>query len=126
MDLDDQLGKPSRFTCPECHGTLWEIDDGSLLRYRCHVGHAYTAEAMLDAQTTSAEEMFWSLLRAHQERAALARRMAQRERAQSRERLADELQKRALGYDEDAEIVRTLLRSRMATLGSEVSGQEPT
>jgi hypothetical protein len=47
MQIDDMLGKPSHFTCPECHGALWEIEDGSLLRYRCHVGHAYTADAVM-------------------------------------------------------------------------------
>jgi two-component system chemotaxis response regulator CheB len=57
METENELGKPSRFTCPECNGALWEIDDASLLRYRCHIGHAYTAEAMLEAQTTNAEQM---------------------------------------------------------------------
>lgn len=124
MDAENQLGKLSRFTCPECHGMLWEIDEGSLLRYRCHVGHAYTAAAMLHAQTTSAEEMLWSLMRVHQERAALARRMAQEERAQFREIRADELQERARGYDEDAAIVRGLLRDHMAMINTSDPGED--
>lgn len=95
METEERLGKPSSFTCPECHGALWEIDDDSLLRYRCHVGHAFTADAVLRAQTTQAEEMLWSLMRAHQERAALARRMAQQERQQSRDALAEALLQRA-------------------------------
>ncbi len=115
MEVDDQLGSPSRFTCPECHGALWEIADGSQLRYRCHVGHGYTAESMFDAQATQTEELLWSLLRAHQERAALVRRMAEQERAQNRGGLADRLQQRARGYDEDAAIVRSLLRGRPET-----------
>ena len=41
MRADDMLGKVSRFTCPECHGSLWSIEDGSMLRFRCHVGHAF-------------------------------------------------------------------------------------
>jgi two-component system chemotaxis response regulator CheB len=95
METDERLGKPSSFTCPECHGALWEIDDGSFLRYRCHVGHAFTADTVLEAQTTQAEVMLWSLMRAHQERAALARRMAQQERQQSRDALAEALLQRA-------------------------------
>lgn len=112
MRAEDELGRPSRFTCPECHGTLWEIDDGSLLRYRCHVGHAFTAEAMLAAQATKAEEMLWSLMRAHQERAALARRMAAQERAGSHMALAEQLERRAREYDDDAQVVRELLQAR--------------
>ena len=110
MEAEDRLGTPSRFTCPECHGALWEIDDGSLLRYRCHVGHAFTAEAMFRAQAVGAEEMLWNLARAHQEHAALARRMAERERALQRNELAERLLERATGYDEDAQVVYGLLR----------------
>jgi two-component system chemotaxis response regulator CheB len=122
MEKDDKLGTPSRFTCPECHGTLWEVDDGSLLRYRCHVGHAFTAEVMLDAQTTSAEEMLWSLMRAHRERAALARRMAERARAQSHDALARDLEKRAAGYEEDASVVHEMLRAHVGAEGSSAEG----
>jgi two-component system, chemotaxis family, protein-glutamate methylesterase/glutaminase len=124
MDTENQLGKLSRFTCPECHGMLWEIEEGSLLRYRCHVGHAFTAAAMLHAHTASAEEMLWSLMRVHQERAALARRMAEEERARFRHAAAEELQQRARGYDEDAEIVRGLLRDHMATIETSDPGQD--
>jgi two-component system, chemotaxis family, protein-glutamate methylesterase/glutaminase len=49
-------------------------------------------------------------MRVHQERAALARRMAQEERSLARDASAEILQQRARGYDEDAEIVRRLLQ----------------
>lgn len=124
MDVEEQLGSPSRFTCPECHGTLWEINDGALLRYRCHVGHAFTAETMLDAQTTQAEEMLWGLLRSHQERAALVRRMAEQERTRNQIVLAEQLMQRARDYDEDAAVVRSLLRDRASLQDAEVPKQE--
>jgi two-component system chemotaxis response regulator CheB len=110
MKAQDSLGTPSRFTCPECQGTLWEIVDGSLLRFRCHVGHASTGEAVLAKQAGEVEQMLWSLLRMHQERAELARRMAERERASDRLELVQQFQRRAQEYDEDAEVVRRLLR----------------
>ncbi|TIL44329.1 MAG: chemotaxis protein CheB, partial [Mesorhizobium sp.] len=40
MSNEDRLGELSLFVCPECHGPLWEIEDGDMLRYRCHTGHA--------------------------------------------------------------------------------------
>ncbi|HEX2941297.1 MAG TPA: chemotaxis protein CheB, partial [Rhodopila sp.] len=79
MDTNEQLGNLSQFTCPECHGALWEIDDGGPLRFRCHVGHAYNGDTILAAQGKDAETVLWSLLRMHQERAALAHRMAAQE-----------------------------------------------
>jgi two-component system chemotaxis response regulator CheB len=115
MDADNKLGMPSRFTCPECHGALLEIDDGALLRYRCHVGHAFTAESIAAAQAAQTEELLWSLMRSHQERAALSRRMSERERAQNRPDLARQLCERAAGYDEDAKLIENLLQRYDAT-----------
>jgi two-component system chemotaxis response regulator CheB len=111
MRVDDMLGKPSRFTCPECHGALWEIEDGTMLRYRCHVGHAYTADTVLSSQSEEIDRLLGTLLRSHQERAALARRMAEHERREGRDRLADQLARRAVDYDHDAEIMKALIRN---------------
>lgn len=107
MKADDALGTPSRFTCPECNGTLWEIQDDKMLRFRCHVGHAYTAETIMSARRREVEDMLWRLLRTHQERAALALRMAEQEPPGSG--LASELRRRANEYEEDAEVVRSLI-----------------
>ena len=42
-----QLGEPSNYACPECHGVLLQIQGGSLFRFRCHTGHAYSIESLL-------------------------------------------------------------------------------
>ncbi len=47
-----QLGAPASLGCPECVGTLWEMHEGSLTRFRCRVGHAYTASTLLDEQAS--------------------------------------------------------------------------
>jgi two-component system chemotaxis response regulator CheB len=110
MGSMDQLGAPSRFTCPECQGTLWEIADGSLLRYRCHTGHAYTADTMLTAQAELVEGILWKLLRTHEERSGMAFRLAQHERQLRNEPLALRLESKAKRYEQDADLVRELLR----------------
>ena len=46
-DEDRPAGPPSGFTCPECHGPLWETSEGDLVRYRCRVGHAYSEDSMM-------------------------------------------------------------------------------
>jgi len=39
-----QLGEPSNYACPECHGVLLQMKEGTLFRFRCHTGHAYSIE----------------------------------------------------------------------------------
>jgi two-component system chemotaxis response regulator CheB len=70
MVNEDRLGRPSRFSCPECHGALWEIADANMLRFRCRVGHAFTAQAMLAAHNDEIDRLLWILLRSHEERGA--------------------------------------------------------
>jgi two-component system chemotaxis response regulator CheB len=112
METEDRLGDLSVFVCPECHGPLWEIKDGPMLRYRCHTGHAFTAEAMLEAQAEEAEQILWSLLRAHQQRAEFARRMARKEEDANRNELAAQLKERADEYQADADLVEKIIRDR--------------
>ena len=105
MESRKSLGSSRPFTCPECNGTLWEIERQSMLRFRCHVGHAYTAEAVLSGRAAEVDKMLEGLVRSHQERAALVRRMAEQERSLHNERLARMFEHRANEYDEDAEVV---------------------
>ena len=116
MKVDQALGRISPFTCPECHGALWEIREEPMLRFRCHVGHAYTADAVLAAQDEEVDRLLGTLQRAHQERAALARRMAELERAEERHNLADRLETRAREYEDDARLVLELIRNGFGTI----------
>jgi two-component system chemotaxis response regulator CheB len=118
MKNEDRLGELSVFTCPECHGPLWEIEDGDMLRYRCHTGHAFTPDAMMEAQSVEADEILWSLLRAHQQRAEFTRRMAEREMKRDRSALARQLRERAKEYESDAEVIERILESRRGTVAA--------
>ena len=73
-----QRGDPSEFTCPECGGTLWEQQEGDLLRFRCRVGHAYSTESLLAEQREALEAALWGAVVALEERADLANRLAGR------------------------------------------------
>ena len=76
MDKLAQVAKPSTFTCPECHGTLSELEGLRPLRYRCHTGHAFTASVLAALQDEAVENAMWSAMRALQEREILLRTMA--------------------------------------------------
>lgn len=74
----DSFGLPSGITCPDCGGALWEIRDGQLVRYRCHVGHQYSPERLEAGQNDAVEGALWSAVRALEEQADLRQRMAER------------------------------------------------
>jgi two-component system chemotaxis response regulator CheB len=74
----EDLGVASGFTCPDCGGGLWESQDGALVRFRCHTGHAYSPETLASNQAEGVDDALWAALRSLQENASLARRMAGR------------------------------------------------
>jgi two-component system, chemotaxis family, protein-glutamate methylesterase/glutaminase len=57
---------------------LWEQQEGDVVRFRCHVGHAYSVESMQAEQGVALEVALWSALRNLEERADLFRRLARR------------------------------------------------
>lgn len=62
-----EMGNLTTFTCPECHGALVSIEEGQLVRFRCHTGHAYTTSTLLASVTKSTEEKLWEAMRAMEE-----------------------------------------------------------
>src|SRR5690606_36533213 len=53
----EDWGTPAVYVCPDCHGTLWETDlPGGILRFRCRVGHAFSATSLAAQQSERIEE----------------------------------------------------------------------
>jgi two-component system chemotaxis response regulator CheB len=57
-------GELSPFTCPECHGVLSMIRDGSIMRFRCHTGHAVSSGTLLEAASEEVERRLFDAVRA--------------------------------------------------------------
>ena len=74
----ETIGSPVPYTCPACNGALWESTAGNVREYRCHVGHAYSAEALLIDQDYILEKALWSAIRIFEEQADLLQRLAKR------------------------------------------------
>ena len=62
-----RLGEPSPYTCPDCHGVLLVLKDGGLKRFRCHTGHAYSADTLLATVTENIENSLYSAMRGVEE-----------------------------------------------------------
>jgi two-component system chemotaxis response regulator CheB len=103
------MGEPSPFTCPECHGVLWEVDDPEVLRFRCRVGHAYSSETLVAEQDQAHEDALWAAMRALEESAHLSSRMADTFREHKNPRLADRMTERGENARRHASVLRRLL-----------------
>jgi len=68
--------QPSPIVCPACNGSMTETVEGGLLRFRCHVGHAFGVDSLLAEQSESLEAALWASVRALEETAQLADRLA--------------------------------------------------
>jgi two-component system, chemotaxis family, protein-glutamate methylesterase/glutaminase len=63
----ERIGEPSQFACPECHGVLLRFKDGKRVRFRCHTGHAYSADSLVAAVNEGVEDALWNAVRALEE-----------------------------------------------------------
>jgi len=115
VESEERPGKPSIFICPECKGTLWELEDHDLLRFRCRVGHAFTADGLLLEKSNELEVALWSALRALEEKASLARRLALRSRTQNRNLATARFEENAQEAERHAEVIRRVLLDNSVT-----------
>jgi two-component system chemotaxis response regulator CheB len=72
------FGELSPFTCPECHGVLTELKEGSIVRFRCHTGHAFSSDTLLNSITEQAEERLWDAIRVLDETVMMLNAMGER------------------------------------------------
>jgi two-component system chemotaxis response regulator CheB len=105
-----QWGEPSIYACPECHGVLLQLKEGSNLRFRCHTGHAYSGETLLAAFAEQTEATLWGALRSLEESVLLMRRLAVHLAAHQHHGVAEALQKKAQETLQRADLVRQAVR----------------
>lgn len=109
QDEREKPGTPSPYSCPDCGGVLWELQDAEMLRFRCRVGHAYASDTLSALQADAVETALWTALRALEEQAAVKKRVGERMRRQSYDAAAAQALRRAREIEAQAERVRELL-----------------
>lgn len=100
---------PSRTTdlvCPECGGVLRQFDENGVVRFHCRVGHNYSPETLYDAQDGRLEASLWAAIRALEEQAGLARRLAETARRRGAPRSARRFEDREREAAERADVIR--------------------
>ena len=121
VTADDLPAAPAGYGCPSCGGSLFEMAGKSSPRFRCRVGHAWSAESLLDEQAIALEGALWMALRALEEKSALSRRMAD-----ERFLRASTTGHRFQTIAEDAETAGATLRRLIAELGSTTTQERDT
>lgn len=106
-----KLGDFSPYTCPECHGVLLQLKEGSLIRFRCHTGHAYSLNTLLAEVTQSIEESLWDGIRTIEASEMLMIHTAKHLREMNEHEAADLLLQKA----EDAKRRANLVRQAVMT-----------
>ncbi|RYG49224.1 MAG: chemotaxis protein CheB [Chitinophagaceae bacterium] len=104
-----QIGDLSPFACPECHGVLSRIREGGLSRYRCHTGHAYSADALLLAVTEKIEDSLYGALRGMDESILLLNHIGDHYAEADQPKLAALYFKKAADAQERSDIIRRTL-----------------
>jgi two-component system, chemotaxis family, protein-glutamate methylesterase/glutaminase len=112
-DITGSMGRsadPAPITCPDCGGVLSQMRNGRVLRFRCQIGHGYTAAALADAHGDALEDALRLALRIVKERAELVRRMAAEARRNRNALMVGVYEERAREYDGHVDTIRRALR----------------
>lgn len=118
--LDDELRRStmsatpahsthSDMTCPSCNGPLYEHEEEGLLRFRCRVGHEWSAGSLLAEKSETLELALWTPLTALEEKADLVGRLAGRAEARGNERSARRFAEQHEDLERRADTIRVVL-----------------
>lgn len=127
LEGEEPPGRLSSFTCPECHGPLYELRDGRLARFRCRIGHAFTAEGVLAEQSEAVEEALSMALNTLKESALMSRRLAREAQERGHVRVAARFEEKGRETSERAALIqRVLTNGGLSSASSMTNGDEET
>jgi len=101
-----KFSHPVALSCPACGGVMSQVERRPPLRFRCQVGHSYTAEALATEKEGSVDEAVRVALRILEERALLTRKMADEARRSGLDAAANSYEERVEESRAYAQILR--------------------
>jgi two-component system chemotaxis response regulator CheB len=111
MHSPDRPGVPAGYSCPDCGGTLFHIEDQGLMRFRCRVGHTWSAAALLGQQSAQLDTALCMALRSLEEKVALSRELADRAESRGNALTHDRYLLQADEATRAAQLVRSVLEA---------------
>lgn len=100
---------PSGLTCPACGGAVWELQDVGLYQFKCHQGHSYTIELMLEEYDEQLETVSRVMARLLEEIFHLRKHMVDIAKEQGNESDAEELEQQAEQIKRQANVLHEFL-----------------
>lgn len=109
-------GERTSFTCPHCHGSLTQLKEGKLVRFRCHTGHSFTMSALLSGISSTTEDAIWQTIRSLQESVMLLNHMGKHFEDAGQPDAAELFFRKAEETDERARIIHetTFMQERIS------------
>jgi two-component system, chemotaxis family, protein-glutamate methylesterase/glutaminase len=117
-----RIGRPSTLTCPACGGVMSQIKQPPL-RFRCQVGHSYTAEVLAAEQESAVDEALRVALRIIEERLVLLEKMAADAQHNGIHSVAERYLRRAAEYRNYIRSLQDVTRS--SALPADVQDRSP-
>ena len=101
-----EFGELTPYTCPECHGVLSSLREGTITRFRCHTGHAFTADSLLVSLTEDIEDSLWTAIRGVDESIILLNHMGDHFAEANQPKLAAAFFRKAKEAQQRNELIR--------------------
>ncbi|HYO21542.1 MAG TPA: chemotaxis protein CheB [Flavisolibacter sp.] len=121
-----EMGALTTFACPECKGALVSIDEGKMIRFRCHTGHAFTTSTLLAGITTQVEEKLWEAMQSLEATSMLLRQITQHYQSTGNTRAAKEFKQRADDIAKRARVIHdSVFTQELMSEDLRFGGQKP-
>jgi two-component system chemotaxis response regulator CheB len=111
----EAIGTRTTYTCPECNGSIWQVDNSEPLRFRCHTGHSFTADTFVAEQTQNLEKALWSATRIMEEKVMFLRQMSERMGNYNLPSAAAKYEDHAKSLDAEVSLIRDIIFNGLAT-----------